>query len=238
MYPFAAAEMLDAWEAGRCASPHHRSLALLEHTSGLAGDALAALPVGHCDALLLGLREQLFGTRMECEIGCPVCSERLEFTLDTAAVRVAPGATEQTAHHVELDGVKATFHVPTMADFGACAELESSDRAAQALLARCIECVDPAGRRLNDALVEAIEERIAALDPQANAAMTLTCPQCAHVWIEPFDIGAFLSREIDAWAQQLLEEIHVLAASYGWSERDILALSPARRRYYVDRAAG
>jgi hypothetical protein len=28
--------------------------------------------------------------------------------------------------------------------------------------------------------------------------------------------------------------VHVIASAYGWSERDILAMSAARRRLYLD----
>lgn len=51
-----------------------------------------------------------------------------------------------------------------------------------------------------------------------------------------FDIGAYLWEEVDAWADRTLRDVHLLAASYGWSERDILDLSPARRGRYLELA--
>ena len=36
---------------------------------------------------------------------------------------------------------------------------------------------------------------------------------------------------------RILREVHTLAAAYGWSEAEILALSPARRRVYLELAA-
>ena len=48
-----------------------------------------------------------------------------------------------------------------------------------------------------------------------------------------FDIGAFFWSEIDAWAGRILQQVHVLASAYGWSERDVLALSPVRRQLYL-----
>ncbi len=50
----------------------------------------------------------------------------------------------------------------------------------------------------------------------------------------PFDILSYLWTEIEDWAQRLLVDVHTLAVSYGWSERDILALSPRRRRMYLE----
>jgi hypothetical protein len=62
----------------------------------------------------------------------------------------------------------------------------------------------------------------------------LTCPQCAHQWQAPLDIVSFLWSEVHAWAIRLLREIHELASAYGWSEAEILALSPWRRRAYLE----
>jgi len=49
-----------------------------------------------------------------------------------------------------------------------------------------------------------------------------------------FDILTYLWSEIEDWAQRLLLEVHTLALAYGWSERDILAMSPRRRRLYLE----
>ena len=37
----------------------------------------------------------------------------------------------------------------------------------------------------------------------------------------------------DAWAQRALSDVHLLATRYGWSEREVLALTPARRARYL-----
>jgi hypothetical protein len=50
----------------------------------------------------------------------------------------------------------------------------------------------------------------------------------------PFDVGSFVWTEFSVWAQKRLEEVHLLASAYGWSEAEILELSPVRRRYYVE----
>ena len=35
-------------------------------------------------------------------------------------------------------------------------------------------------------------------------------------------------------AKRLLMDVHLLARAYGWSEAEVLALSPARRRFYLE----
>ena len=47
------------------------------------------------------------------------------------------------------------------------------------------------------------------------------------------DAGQLLWEEIEARALVLLREVHHLASAYGWSEAQILALTPARRASYL-----
>jgi hypothetical protein len=42
-----------------------------------------------------------------------------------------------------------------------------------------------------------------------------------------------LWREIESMAGRLLRDVHALASAYGWHEKDILALSPVRRQFYL-----
>jgi len=62
----------------------------------------------------------------------------------------------------------------------------------------------------------------------------LTCPACGHAFRVSFDIVSYFWSEVEDWAHRVLVDIHTLAAAYGWSERQILALSPMRRQLYVD----
>ena len=51
----------------------------------------------------------------------------------------------------------------------------------------------------------------------------------------PFDVAAFLDGEMGARAARLLDEVHLLALSYHWSEAEILALPSDRRQDYLKR---
>jgi hypothetical protein len=75
---------------------------------------------------------------------------------------------------------------------------------------------------------------MAEADPQAEVRIALSCPGCSNQWSSVFDIVAFLWGEIEDWAQRLLLEVHALASAYGWSERDIVAMGPRRRRFYLE----
>jgi len=87
---------------------------------------------------------------------------------------------------------------------------------------------------LNDEEIGHLAARMAECDPQADVLIEMICPDCSHAWTSIFDISAFFWKELQAEAKRLLLEVHALAWAYGWSEGDILSMSAARRRSYLD----
>jgi hypothetical protein len=69
---------------------------------------------------------------------------------------------------------------------------------------------------------------------EANLELRVNCADCGAVWDAPFDPVPFLWERVEASARRLLGEIHALARAYGWREADVLALSSARRRAYLE----
>jgi hypothetical protein len=99
-------------------------------------------------------------------------------------------------------------------------------------------CLLNRGNHLTKDFLPAIVKKMSSAEPMADILLALNCPNCAHKWEVAFDIVAFLWREISAAAQRLLHEVHTLASAYGWTEPEILALNPARRRAYLKMASG
>ena len=83
-------------------------------------------------------------------------------------------------------------------------------------------------------VVDAVAKCLAEADPQADVQLDISCPFCGWNWQASFDIVAFLWTEIEARACRLLQDVHVLARAYGWSEREVLDLSPLRRELYLE----
>jgi hypothetical protein len=76
---------------------------------------------------------------------------------------------------------------------------------------------------------------MARADPQGDIQVLTTCPRCAGEWAETFDIVSFFWGELTAWSIRLLDDVHRLASTYGWSEADILTMAPSRREMYLAR---
>ncbi|ASQ92744.1 hypothetical protein [Streptomyces sp. 11-1-2] len=137
---------------------------------------------------------------------------------------------------------------PVDADGGEAAEASTAAvRARRALLARCLVSAHRAGQpvpadRLPMAeLPEPVQRKLAEAaehaDPAADVTLNVACPECGEATRAELDIASYLWAELDHWARDLLLDVHLLATAYGWSEPQILALSPLRRRYYLELCA-
>lgn len=232
------ADLLRAWEQGRSAGPVARGLLLLAAAfPGRDPDELAALPVGRRDGLLLDLREQVFGPHVEALVDCPACGTRLEVECTTADLRAPDAAADFPA--VTAAGVALRFRLPTSLDLLAAAAAGSVERARRALFERCV--IPPDGLAAADLPAEAVGavgRALADADPQAALALDVDCPGCGAAAAVPCDMVQFFWRELHAWAARTFREVHTLATAYGWPEDAILALSPRRRRTYLDLVTG
>lgn len=234
-----AGVLLAAWEAGLASDDGGRALLLhgLARPGTGAGELLS-VPVGRRDAELFAVRRALFGTELEVRADCAGCGEEMEFSFDAAgldaAVPDAPLCVEEGEWTVE-------FRPPSPADLAAVAAVPA-DRAGAALLARCVVRAERGGRPVADPeLPEPVRRRVAAAseaaDPLADVTLNVACPACGQATRAGLDIASYLWAELDAWARDTLLDVHLLATAYGWSEPEILALSPLRRRYYLELCA-
>jgi hypothetical protein len=235
MERLSAAQVLDVWELAWTLSPIDRALMLWAAGSGATN--LAMRSIGDRDRSLLGLHAAMFGPAIDAVVNCPSCGATVEIQLDAAALAASPPAPEAIA--VRAGRTHITFRAPTSADIAAIGWTDDEVAVRDRLARRCVVSarrgvteVDPA--TLSAETLERIEEAIAAVEPGAAISMELRCAACDHAWEATFDAGGFLWQEIDVLARGLASDVHTLAASYGWSESDILALSPTRRRLYVE----
>lgn len=260
MRPLSASQLLALWEHGLAQPFWQRALSLLAAAlPDLSLETLANLPLGQRDACLLTLREHLFGPRLTSLATCPACGERLEVSFNVDDIQVGrlpasngepvPGASaagpdeekaleEEGMLFLSIEGYEVTFRLPNSLDLAEIDGVGTAERARQILLGRCLLSARENGMARTAAdlpvsVTQAISERMASVDPQGDVQIALTCPNCAHAWQSAFDPLAFIWAEISAWAQRILREVHLLAGAYGWRESDILALSPGRRKAYL-----
>jgi hypothetical protein len=237
-------ELLGVWERGLAQGPVERALTLLSAACPeTSRAALAALSIGCRDASLLTLRECTFGPEMASVVMCPGCGQRPELNFNVSDVRVsgAPEASALPANELTMavSDYELQFRPPNSLDVAAVIGRPDAVPSRQLLFERCLIAAHRKGEpttadRLPAEVLDAVAERLSQADPQADLELEISCPFCGQHWRAAFDIVTFFWSEIDAWARRILREVDTLASAYGWCEEDILALSPARRQFYLE----
>lgn len=244
MNALSASTMLRVWERALGRSTPERALALLAAACPeMSAEELSALSVGRRDRLLIALRERTFGPRLTSLAVCDSCGESLELSFDCSDISADGETRTPDELSVEAEGYEARFRLPNSGDLIAVARSGDADSARRSLLERCLTEAAHDGSRVSleelpATVVEAVEACMADADPQADVRLALDCPACGRNFLAAFDVVAYFWSEINAWAYRLLGEVHTLASAYGWREEEILALSPWRRRVYLEMVGG
>lgn len=201
-------------------------------------DAIRALTVGDREALLWGVRRATTGDWVDLVVTCEGCGQKLDAALDldrwAAAVTDGPGPA---ARRTSVGGRELLLRPPTGADQEAVVAVPGGvEERTLALLRLVVEAVG--GEAPDDAVLEALApalgEVLATTDPAAETLIDVACPACDIVTPTVVDAGQVLVEEAVAGARWLVEEVHVLASHYHWSEDAILSLPTARRRRYLE----
>lgn len=242
MRALTAMSLLAVWERGGTQSAVVQALSLLAAVvPQVELRDLEGLPIGRRDALLLTLRERLFGSRVQTVIRCPKCHDSLDLAFSVDQIRVPMEGESQKEFVSEIDDYEVTFRLPTSEDLLIVRHQTERDSAKELLLERCLLQVLHRGAVVTEfprPLTERVIERMAQVDPQGDVQLAVTCAVCGYQWQALFDIASFVWSEIGAWAKRLLRDVHILASAYGWPEENILKMSAWRRQCYLDMVQG
>ncbi len=230
MHVLTSTDMLSLWERGQGLPPLEKARMLLEWVCpDEPPGALDALSVGACKARLLESCACTFGPVLDCEAACPACGEKLEFTVSIPDLLDGAARAPDTIA-VSHGAATVTFRLPTQGDLLEMARQPQAD--ARALLAWCALSGDTSA--LLETVATEAEARMAEADPLALTVLDLACPVCLHAWRTALDVAGFFFDRLGGEALRLLAEVDRLARAYGWHEADVLALSPWRRRQYLN----
>jgi len=225
------AELLELWEAGLARHPIDRSLLLCAWARpDIAPERFADLPLGAVNAGLLKLRAALFGARPMLQSVCAHCGETLEIPFAIDAL-LADTSAPESADEVTVGDYR--FRLPASRDLARLAGQLDPEAAALELLEAC--CVArPDGAGLEAGLLDEAGARLEAADPLADLSLSVTCAVCGGTTEVALDAGTLLWDDLQSRARALLAQVHALAGAYGWTEAEVLALSPRRRMAYLD----
>jgi len=201
---------------------------------------IGLLSIGERDARLLQLREWLFGYHLMNMTNCPKCKEPVEWETNTKDLHLQqlPAGFFVKSFTLEKDGYSINFRLPNTHDINNAMADPAYRAEPKKILSDCIVEISKKGKKykheqLPDEVLDALSLRMEEEDPQADIRMKVKCPSCSHQWDARFDIAGFLWAEIHNWAQRIMQEVYLLARSFGWSEKDILSMSARRRQLYL-----
>jgi hypothetical protein len=201
-----------------------RLLAMLATTREGAPVRLDTLPLAVHDRLLAAVYRAEVGETVACRAACGGCAKSFEFAFPLSALIARQDEAAATIGPPDGEGWWTTgsglqLRAPTLTD------AEAGDGAA--LLARI------ARKKLPKAMIEGAVVFLEGASPMMSLDIATACPECGRkqdVW---FDLAAFLIRTLAGERPFLLRETHLLAARYGWSHGEIMALPRDDRRAFA-----
>jgi hypothetical protein len=219
--------LLALWERGRGATPVECAAALLDAVPGSGSD----LDVGSRDVLLARVLAATGGPLVWARAACSACGTALDVPVDVAAVAALPVHPPGVVLSVEIDGTAVRFRLPTTDDLLALRGM-APDAARDQLLRRCL-VPDDAGP-VSAAVAAGVDAAMEAAAPAGAIDLLVACPDCATTSAAALDVAMLLWARVEARATLLMAQVHALATAYGWTEPDVLALSPRRRAAYLE----
>lgn len=242
MKPVSSFELLTIWEQGMDQSVIQKSLILLCHANPeMELEDVVKFSIGKRDTMLFQLREWMFGSRLINTAFCQKCNKQIEWENDISDLKIFDKNIEQLQdeYSSKIEDFIIRFRVPNTKDFINNSASDVSNPDPKKILKNCIlevkkDSNDFEISNLPDKVFDALEDQIEKEDSQADIRMLLTCPNCSNQWEASFDIVSYLWAEIHSWAKNILQEVAFLARSFGWSEQEILFMSPKRRQMYLE----
>jgi phage FluMu protein gp41 len=172
---------------------------------GSRGEEVQGLLVAERDRALVALRRMSFGDRIDTEVDCPSCGKTsdISFALDALPMDVPARSISISGEtSVQLaDGRTARLRMPTAGDQAELLDqpLETLAERRTWLLARLVTALGERSGPFETHEVHALrsddrrrmEDALERVVPQIDLSMDVTCSECSHAFVAPFDIASF-----------------------------------------------
>lgn len=203
---------------------------------------LSSLPLGVRARRLLELRQAFFGDHLKLSAHCPNCGAPFEFATDIGEILAVDLLPKESRSQISVGDVTLEVRPLNANDLTSLPASMTMEAARLFLASRCLVGVfDEDGREIEGSdmgalqpdWVDALDNALQEQDPLSTLIYCLDCLDCQKAWRAQFDVTDLLWQELEVENAMVIEEIHLLAAHYGWREADIVAIPPVRRRAYA-----
>ena len=183
-----------------------------------------SLPLAVHDRLLAFVYRAELGDAIKARARCRACGDSFELSFSLPDLLASQDAAAATVGPPGPDGLWTTetdrrLRPPSLADAGA--------GGAGALLTRIAD-----GPVATDEIAP-LSEFLERASPLLSLDIDTSCPACGERQAVWFDLPRFLLDAIAAERPFLIRETHLIAARYGWSHDEIMALEREDRRAFA-----
>ena len=193
--------------------------------SGNSRIKLEELTLSDFDLCVSHLYEQLYGSRVNCEVGCQFCGEGFEFDIELPDFKSTIfHAQNEYGRNEEgdytLSDSEMVFSLPKVSDLK-----RLKDSPAESWLKTFL--------KNGDCDHEQLQEHIETAGPLMSQDISANCPNCSKTNLVRFDLTRYCLQSLKEEQKFLLKEVHIIANKYGWGLYDILLLTRSVRRQFA-----
>lgn len=226
---------LSLWEA--CCRGHGDRIARIDQIIEAAFE-LADGRKPAAEKMSVGDRQFVLA-RLACQLGsgpfwvgrkCQECDAQFDTCIDLEQLPVKPAGPDYPFAQTSTDCGVIRLQVPNGSAQRELAQESDEIDSVRRLAELCI--IEPAANTLtlSDETLDNIDAALQQVSPEIAAEAVSDCPECEATNRVPIDLLQLLASRL----KNPLEEVHEIAKSYHWSEKEILTLTRERRREYLD----
>ncbi len=206
--------------------PGMATLLLERLVVGIDGEPVdvRGLPVTVHDRLLASLYALEYGEDVSCQATCEACAQPFQFRFALPALLASQ---DEAAADAGLPAEHGCWETPSGARLRPPDLRDAAGGAPEGLLARIAGSPVPAEE------AEGLAAFLEKASPILAIDLDTACPGCGAAQAVAFDLPHFLVRALAGEKPFLIREVHLIAARYGWSHEEIMALPRADRRAFA-----
>ncbi len=167
-------------------------------------------------------------------IHCHACDNPIDVCIPVAELPFSKAGKHFPFAKITVNKKSIKLRVPNGSDLSAIAQLPEAEAVqclAQRLIAQPSSAPTTQSIPLNKTTIQKIERAVEQQVPELATDINCECPECDAKNLVHFDPYQGLVSRID----ELLDEVHLIASAYHWTEQEILQLPNARRKDYLKR---
>lgn len=186
---------------------------------------LEELTLSDFDLCVSHLYEQLYGSRVNCEVSCQFCGDGFEFDIELSDFKSTMFlAQKEYSRNEDGDYVSTNeqqvFTLPKVSDLKSL-----KNNPAESWLKKFL--------KNGDCDHEQLQEHIETAGPLMSQDISANCPNCSETNLVRFDLIRYCLQSLKEEQKLLLKEVHIIANKYGWGLDEILLLSRSVRRKFA-----